>query len=188
MAKLFVISAPSGAGKTTLINRVRKTFPDLAYSISATTRSPRAGEVNGREYFFKSVEEFKSMIAQNELAEWQEIYGRYYGTPRAFLDNCLLRGQSVILDLDVYGKTKFDLVYPDAYGIFITVPSIQVLYKRLSERKTDAPEEIQKRVSVAEKEIAYAQTHGKYEFTLYNEDLEQATGELLQTIRTHKDE
>ena len=122
--KPFVISAPSGAGKSSLISGLMDRFPDrLAYSISATTRKPRGNETDGLHYFFKSLEEFRAMISANELAEYNQVHGNFYGTPRGPLDALLGNGFGVILDLDVFGKVNFDKVYPNAIGILIVPPS-----------------------------------------------------------------
>ena len=121
--RLFVMSAASGAGKTTLKDKVIQKFPDIRYSISATTRAPRAGEVDGVHYFFKTKEEFLKMIEDDALVEWNEVHGNFYGTPKSFVEETLAKGERVIFDIDVFGKVNFDKVYPDATGILILPPS-----------------------------------------------------------------
>jgi guanylate kinase len=182
MAKLFVLSAPSGAGKSTLIRRLLAAFPDLVFSVSATTREPRAGEKEGREYFFKSVAAFEAMIRAGELAEHQRVHGNYYGTPRKFIADTLARGRHMVLDIDVYGKTQLDRAFPEAVGIFIDVPSMQALEARLKRRQADGPAALAERMRNAEKEIAYARGRGKYEHTVMNDDLEKAFKALKAII------
>jgi guanylate kinase len=176
--KLFVMSAASGAGKTTLKDKVIGEFPDIVYSISATTRSPREGEVNGVHYFFKTKEEFEKLIKENGLIEWNEVHGNYYGTPKSFVEDMLAQGKRVLFDLDVFGKVNFDKVYPDATGILILPPSEEELERRLRGRGTDSEEVIRLRLENAKKEMEFAKTKGKYEYTIVNDDLERAANEL----------
>ena len=184
--RLFVLSAPSGAGKSTLIRKALAARPDdLVFSISVTTRKPRSGEQEGREYFFRSKEEFETMIARNELAEYQVVYGNYYGTPKQYLLDRLAKGKSVILDIDVYGKKKFDRTFPDAVGIFITVSSLDELRRRLQRRGTENAEAMAERLRVAQAEIEFARTEGKYEYTLINDTLNDAF-KRLQEILDHE--
>jgi guanylate kinase len=176
--KLFVMSAASGAGKTTLKDKVIGEFPDIVYSISATTRSPREGEVNGVHYFFKTKEEFEKLIKEDGLIEWNEVHGNYYGTPKFFVEDMLRQGKRVLFDLDVFGKVNFDKVYPDATGILILPPSEEELERRLRGRGTDSEEVIRLRLENAKKEMEFAKTKGKYEYTIVNDDLERAANEL----------
>jgi guanylate kinase len=176
--KLFVMSAASGAGKTTLKDKVIGEFPDIVYSISATTRSPREGEVNGVHYFFKTKEEFEKLIKEDGLIEWNEVHGNYYGTPKSSVEDMLAQGKRVLFDLDVFGKVNFDKVYPDATGILILPPSEEELERRLRGRGTDSEEVIRLRLENAKKEMEFAKTKGKYEYTIVNDDLERAANEL----------
>ena len=176
--KLFVMSAASGAGKTTLKDKVIGEFPDIVYSISATTRKPREGEVDGVHYFFKTKEEFEKLIKEDGLIEWNEVHGNYYGTPKFFVEDMLRQGKRVIFDLDVFGKVNFDKVYPDATGILILPPSEEELERRLRGRGTDSEEVIRLRLENAKKEMEFAKTKGKYEYTIVNDDLEKAANEL----------
>ena len=176
--KLFVMSAASGAGKTTLKDLVIKDFPDIKYSISATTRKPREGEIDGVHYFFKTKEEFEQMIKDDALVEYNLVHGNYYGTPKNFVEKTLAEGNRVLFDLDVFGKVNFDKVYPDATGIFILPPSDEELERRLRGRGTDSEEVIQLRLANAKKEIEFAKTKGKYEYTIVNDDLQKAADEL----------
>lgn len=176
------MSAPSGAGKTTLKDLVIKEFPDLCYSISATTREPREGEIDGIHYFFKTREEFKKMIAENGLVEWNEVHGNFYGTPKSFVEKKLSEGMRVLFDLDVFGKVNFDKVYPDATGILVLPPSMEILEQRLRHRATDCEAVIELRLSNARKEIEFAKQYGKYEFTIINDNLERAANELRKIL------
>ena len=172
------MSAASGAGKTTLKDLVIKDFPDIKYSISATTRKPREGEIDGVHYFFKTKEEFEQMIKDDALVEYNLVHGNYYGTPKSFVEKTLAEGNRVLFDLDVFGKVNFDKVYPDATGIFILPPSEEELERRLRGRGTDSEEVIQLRLANAKKEIEFAKTKGKYEYTIVNDNLQKAADEL----------
>jgi len=182
---LFVFSAASGAGKTTLINRVMPDFPNIVYSVSATTRKPRSGEIDGVHYFFKTEEEFKKMIEQNELVEWNNVHGNYYGTPKFFVEQKLAEGKDVAFDLDVFGKINFDKVYPLAIGILILPPSMEELEKRLRLRKTETEGSLKLRMENAKKETDFALTKGKYQHVIYNGDLEVAAAELKGIIEKY---
>ena len=182
---IFVFSAASGAGKTTLMNRVMPNFPNIVYSVSATTRKPRAGEIDGKHYFFKTEEEFKEMIEKNELVEWNKVHNNYYGTPKFFIEQKLAEGVDVALDLDVFGKTNFDKVYPQAIGILILPPSIEELEKRLQLRKTETEETLKLRIKNAKNEIDFALAKGKYQHVIYNGDLETAAAELKGIIEKY---
>ena len=181
--KLFVMSAASGAGKTTLKDKVIGEFPDIVYSISATTRKPREGEVNGVHYFFKTKDEFEKLIKEDGLIEWNEVHGNYYGTPKFFVEDMLRQGKRVLFDLDVFGKVNFDKVYPDATGILILPPSEEELERRLRGRGTDSEEVIRLRLENAKKEMEFAKTKGKYEYTIINDDLERAADELRAILK-----
>ena len=181
-SKLFVMSAASGAGKTTLKDKVIGEFPDIVYSISATTRAPREGEVNGVHYFFKTKEEFEQMIKDDALVEYNLVHGNYYGTPKSFVEDMLKQGKRVLFDIDVFGKVNFDKVYPEATGILILPPSEEELERRLRGRGTDSEEVIQTRLRNAKKEMEFAKTKGKYEYTIVNDDLERAADELRKIL------
>ena len=174
----MVISAPSGVGKTTLKDMLIKEFPGLKYSISATTRKPREGEVDGVHYFFKTKDEFHYMIENNELVEYMEVHGNFYGTPKQYLIDQVNDGHNVILDLDVYGKVNFDKEFPDAVGVLILPPSFEVLEERLRNRMTDSDETIQLRLKNARAEMSFAEDKGKYEHQLVNDDLQQCYQEF----------
>jgi guanylate kinase len=182
--KSFVISSPSGGGKSSLIAELLRRLPDrLRYSISATTRKPHHGEVDGTHYFFKSLEGFQDMIEAGELAEFNEVHGNFYGTPRKPLDAALSQGFGVVLDLDVYGKANFDKIYPDTVGILIVPPSSLELERRLRSRATDHEETIQLRLRNARDELEFAGKKGKYEYTVVNDDFHRALEELIGIVK-----
>jgi len=181
--KLFVMSAASGAGKTTLKDKVIGEFPDIVYSISATTRKPREGEVDGVHYFFKTKEEFEQMIKDDALVEYNLVHGNYYGTPKFFVEDMLRQGKRVLFDIDVFGKVNFDKVYPEATGILILPPSEEELERRLRGRGTDSEEVIRLRLENAKKEMEFAKTKGKYEHIIVNDDLEKAANELRSILK-----
>jgi guanylate kinase len=185
--KVFVFSAPSGAGKTTLLSYLRTAIPGLVYSISATTRRPRDGEVDGVHYFFLSEQEFKRRIENNEFAEWALVHGNYYGTPKSFIEETIAGGLHIIMDIDVFGKKTFDKSYPEAIGILILPPSMELLEKRLRGRGSDDEETVRTRLKNAMIEIDFARDQGKYEFTIVNDDLEKAKSETEQVIRSNID-
>jgi guanylate kinase len=182
--KIFVFSAPSGAGKTTLINYIREVVPEIVYSISATTRPPREGEVDGQHYFFLTEQDFRERIARGEFAEWALVHGHYYGTPKSFINAVIGSGRHIIMDIDVIGKKKFDLHYPQAIGILILPPSLEKLEERLRARNTDDEATIRLRLSNARAEMAFAEKSGKYEYTIINDNLEQAEAATLQLVRS----
>lgn len=178
--KLFVISAPSGTGKSTLCTRLLKEVPNLVLSISTTTRKPRGQEKHGVEYFFVSADEFKKMIAEKKFAEWAEVHGNYYGTSHAVLQDAMARGQSVLLDIDVQGAEQLRQAYPDdCHSIFLSPPSLEVLLQRLRGRGTDSEETIQKRMTNAGIEMKEIP---KFHQTIVNDDLNRAFQELKETI------
>jgi len=180
--KIIVFSAPSGAGKTTLLDYLAQHIPSLVYSISATTRKPRPGETNGEQYFFLSVDEFKKKIAEEAFAEWEKVHDNYYGTPRDFIESTIHTGKHIIMDIDVFGKAKFDKAYPEAVGILIKPPSLEALRTRLINRKTDTGDVIAVRLKNAETELHFAENSGKYEYSLVNDDLKRAQKEIVDLV------
>ena len=181
--KIIIFSAASGAGKTTILDHLRSTMPDLVYSISATTRKPRSHEKNGVHYFFMSVDEFKGKIEADEFAEWEEVHGNYYGTPKSYINQTIKAGRHIVMDIDVYGKAEFDKAYPDAVGIFIKPPSPEELGNRLRKRGTDSENTIELRLKNAEKETTFAKNNGKYEYTIVNDDLEKTKHEVVDLVK-----
>ncbi len=176
---LFIISAPSGAGKTTLCNALRKRFPELDYSISHTTRAPRKNEVDGRDYYFISEEEFKEKRNRGEWAEWAKVHGHYYGTCAKALNAALDAGKSILLDIDVEGARQIKSVYPKSTAIFIMPPSMKILEERLRSRETDSEEDIVNRTRHARKEIA---SKHFYDHVIVNDRLEDGIEDLCSLI------
>ena len=180
--KLIIISAPSGTGKSTIIGKLIKDASlKLEFSVSATTRSPRAGAVNGKDYYFLSVDDFKKGIENGEFAEYQEVYpGRFYGTLKKEIQRINADGRNVILDIDVLGGINVKKMYGDkALSIFIMPPSLQTLRQRLLSRGTDNIEEIEKRLSKAEYEMSFAK---EYDKCVTNDILEKAVEETRKEI------
>ena len=182
--KIIIFSAASGAGKTTILDHLRSAVPDLVYSVSATTRKPRSHEKNGVHYFFMSVDEFKKKINADEFAEWEEVHNNYYGTPKSFINKTINAGRHIVMDIDVYGKAKFDTAYPDAVGVFIKPPSPEELENRLRKRGTDSEDTIALRMKNAEKETAFAKNNGKYEYTIVNDDREKTKHEVADLVKS----
>ena len=180
---LFILSAPSGAGKTTLRLALLKQIEDLQYSVSYTTRQPRKGERNGSDYYFIARDEFEKGMAEDRWAEWAIVHGNYYGTSAVFLDNCLIAGQDVLLDIDVQGAAKIIKRYPDSITIFIMPPSIEVLKERLQSRATDSKETIRLRLKNAEAEMARKKM---YRHIIINDQLSDAVAELASLIDQYK--
>ena len=180
--KLIIISAPSGSGKSTIIGRIMQDESlRLSFSVSATTRPRRGNEVHGVDYYYKTVDEFKQMIADDQLVEYQEVYeGRYYGTPKSEVERITGLGRNVVLDLDVLGGVNVKRMYGDrALSIFIQPPSVEVLRQRLIGRGTDSMEDIMARVSKAEFEISIGP---QFDYTVINDDLETAVAEVHRLI------
>lgn len=181
--RLFIVSAPSGAGKTTLCNAVRRHFKDLAYSISYTTRAPRTGEQHGRDYFFISSEEFEAGIAQGRWAEWARVHGNLYGTSAQLITDTLDAGRDILLDIDVQGTRQILRRFPEAITIFIRPPSLEALKQRLSRRGTEDRATIDLRLANARSEMA--QQH-LYRHVLVNDDLNRATRELIDLFQAYR--
>ena len=181
---LVVISAPSGGGKTTVIRKVLASGNDhFRYSISATTRPLRTGEVDGQDYHFLSLEEFKDKKEQGEYVEWAEVHDNYYATPRKPIEKWLNEGKTVFLDLDVNGGLEVKEYFNDsALLIFIKPPSIESLEQRLKGRKTETQHEIDKRLKRVPEEMHKSQ---RYDYQILNEDLDNTKTEILEIIRNH---
>lgn len=182
-SKLFVISGPSGAGKGTLVSRIRALRPDLALTISATTRKPRAGEVDGRDYFFLTREHFDELVAQNGFVEWAEVHNNKYGTLVSEVNQKLKDGHSLILEIDPQGAFQVKQNIHDAVLIFIKPPSEEVLQQRLRARGTETEEEIQVRLANMPKELE-ASKH--YDVVIENNTLERAVEDLLAALESYE--
>ena len=181
---LLVISSPSGAGKTSLARRLVADEPDLTLSISATTRAPRQGEVDGREYHFTSAEAFDAMVAAGEFLEWAEVHEHRYGTPRAAVEALLAEGRDVLFDIDWQGADQIRKAMPnDIVGVFILPPSMKVLAGRLKGRASDAPDVIERRLGRAKGEIAKWEA---YDYVIVNEDFERAYADLVHIYRAER--
>ena len=176
---LFVLSAPSGTGKTTICTRVRKRVPDIVFSISCTTRAPRAGEREGVDYYFVSQGEFERKIEADQWAEWARVHDNYYGTSAQFLEAAIARRQTVLLDIDVQGAAQIRKRYPDCVTVFIMPPSLEALRARLETRQTDDAATIARRLANAEKEIAEKDL---YRHIIVNDDLQTAVDEMVALI------
>jgi guanylate kinase len=176
---LFVVSGPSGAGKTTLYREAASSLPNLKHSVSYTTRRPRPGEVNERDYTFINRDEFKGMIDRAEFAEWAEIHGKLYGTSKKRLEETMDSGIDAILDIDVQGAEQLKKKYQGGVYIFVLPPSLEVLGKRLQKRMVNSKEEIEKRLKVAAKEI---KRYREYDYVIVNNILEDALKELSAII------
>ncbi len=181
MGRLFIISSPSGGGKTTLCKAVFKHFPDILYSVSYTTRLPRPGEKNGIDYHFISKNEFFRMIESNRWAEWAEVHGNFYGTSVDLINNGLCVGKDILLDIDVQGTVKIIEKYPESITIFIMPPSIETLRMRLESRGEDKKDVIDQRMINAKKEMEQSYL---YQHVILNEHLEIATQSLLTLIES----
>lgn len=180
--KLVIFSAPSGAGKTTIVQHLLGKIPELAFSVSATTRKPRGDEKEGKDYYFISKEEFLHRIAKKQFVEFEEVYsGTFYGTLRTEIERIWNEGKTVIFDIDVEGGLHLKRKYEEhALAIFVQPPSLEVLKQRLSGRGTDHPEKLKERFEKAEKELNYAP---QFDIILKNHDLETACVEAEQLVR-----
>ncbi|MDD4084285.1 MAG: guanylate kinase [Acidaminococcaceae bacterium] len=176
---LLVLSGPSGAGKGTICHRLCEMRPEMAYSVSATTRAPRKGETDGVNYFFVSRQKFQEMITGNDLLEYAEIYGNCYGTPRSYVMDILNQGRDVVLEIDPQGALQVKKTFPDAVFVFIVPPSLDELSKRIYKRGTDTEEVIKRRLSAATSELAYA---SKYDYIIVNDEVEKAANKVGNII------
>jgi len=177
--RLFVISAPSGAGKTTLTRMLLAADPAIRLSISHTTRAPRPGEQNGREYHFTDVAAFKAMRDAGDFLEWAEVHGNFYGTSRRWIAEQRLAGSDVLLEIDWQGAQQVRRVFPDAIGIFILPPSVEELRRRLVGRGQDSDEVIARRVAAAKAEMVHV---NEFDYVIINKDLEQALSDLKTAV------
>ncbi len=177
--KIFVISAPSGTGKTTIIKNIMEIFPQLTFSISATTREKRSFEVDGKDYFFISEEEFKKKIDNDEFIEWEKFYDYYYGTLKSFVNQALSENKNLIFEVDVKGALNIKRFYPEAVLIFIEPPSLDTIKERLTKRNTESEEDFRKRVERANLEISFKD---KFDFSVLNENLDEAINKVKEII------
>jgi guanylate kinase len=180
---LFVVSSPSGGGKGTLIQRVLNKVPNLSYSVSFTTRAPRNGEVNGREYFFITPERFEQMIAANEFLEWAQVHTKLYGTSRQQVVNEVAAGRDIILEVDVQGAASVRGLLPDSVSIFILPPSFAILKRRLEARGTDSPEELDLRLRNAHLEL---KDYSAFEYLILNDDVDRAAEQMTAIVHAER--
>jgi guanylate kinase len=180
---LIVVSAPSGAGKTTLCREVRAFLPDLAYSVSYTTRRPRPGEVDGVDFHFVTESAFTELRDAGRFAEWAQVHGNLYGTHAATLERALAEGRDVLLDIDTQGARQLRARYPEAALIFIIAPSMAELEQRLRERRSDGEGEIKRRLDRAREEI---QLWRQYDYLIVNRDVKDAVEQLTAVIQAER--
>lgn len=180
---LYVIAAPSGAGKTSLVKRLLESEKDVRLSISYTTRVPRPGEENGREYHFVDVETFRRMIDQGDFLEWAEVHGNFYGTSKTWIVNQISGGNDVLLEIDWQGAQQVRAVFPEAIGVFILPPSLEELQRRLTGRGTDSAEVIARRLAAAQAEMRHV---GEFDYAIINDIFEQALDDLRSILRASR--
>jgi guanylate kinase len=176
---LYVISAPSGAGKTTLCKEIIDIFPNLRHSVSYTTRTPRQGEVHGRGYFFVEQKEFSRMVAEGEFAEWAEVHGNFYGTSLATLNECRSQGIDLILDIDCQGARQLKGRFEGGVYVFVLPPSMEELRRRLDNRSSDTQEVIERRINNAAGEIKEARW---YDYIIVNDRFSEAVEQLKSVL------
>ena len=180
---LLVVSGPSGAGKGTICNLLRKELPELSYSVSVTTRQPREGEVDGKDYFFKTTDQVKDMIFRGELLEYAQVYGNYYGTPKPYVKSLLNEGKDVLLEIDIQGALQIKKVFPDGVFVFVIPPSLEELRARIYKRGTDSEDVIEKRLKAATGELSYA---SKYDYIIVNDVAEIATKRVMTLLEAER--
>jgi guanylate kinase len=180
---LVVLSGPSGSGKGTLLKRVREQYTNIRFSISATTRSPREGEIDGNNYFFVTTDQFKSMIDNDKLVEWVEYCGNYYGTPRQHVEESKSQGFDVVLEIEVEGALNIIKKYSDCVSIFILPPSFEELRRRIEGRGTEKPDVIDRRLERAKKELEFV---NHYDYVVINDNIEEAASEIINILSAEK--
>ena len=180
--KVVIFSAPSGAGKSTIVNHLLGIHPELEFSISATSRAPRGQEQHGVEYYFFTADDFRKMIQEDKFVEYEEVYaGSFYGTLKSEVERIWAKGHTIIFDIDVQGGVNLKRIFGDqAFSVFIQAPSVEILRERLIGRGTDTEEAIEKRVAKAASEMEFAA--GKFDYTLINDDLQTALAEAERVV------
>ncbi|MFY9720944.1 MAG: guanylate kinase [Azonexus sp.] len=181
--KLYVVAAPSGAGKTTLVRLLLDSEPGVHLSISYTTRGPRPGEADGREYHFVDVATFRAMMARGDFLEWAEVHGNFYGTSKVWIADHLAAGHDVLLEIDWQGAQQVRAVFPQAIGVFILPPSMEELTRRLTGRGTDSTEVVERRLAAAQAEMRHV---GEFDYVIINDGLEQALDDLRAVVRASR--
>lgn len=180
---LFIISAPSGAGKTSLVRALLRTDVELSLSISYTSRPPRPEEMDGRDYHFVSREVFEQMLERGEFLESAEVYGNYYGTSQKWINQAISSGRDILLEIDSQGAQQVRRIFPKAVGVFILPPSLAVLETRLHNRGQDSPEVIARRVAAAREEIGHV---SEYDYVIINEELDKALGDFCCIVQAER--
>ncbi len=180
---IYVVTAPSGAGKTTLVRALLAADHQIQLSVSFTTRQPRTGEVNGKDYCFVSREEFERMIAASALLEYAEVFGNYYGTSQEWIESMLAQGQDILLEIDWQGAQQVRRLLPEAIGIFILPPSLVALEERLRGRGKDSEEVILHRLSAAKDEISHVD---EFDYVIVNDQFDEAQRDLLAVVRAER--
>jgi guanylate kinase len=180
--KLIIVSAPSGGGKGTVLKRLFELNPDIKFSVSATTRKPRPGEIDGVSYFYISHDRFEEMIQNNDFLEHAKYINEYYGTPREFINDCINNGEDVLLEIEVLGAKQVMEQAPDAISIFIIPPDLEELERRLRGRGTDTEEKIISRLKRAEEELNEKE---HYTHIVINDEVDRAANEILSLINSH---
>ncbi len=181
---LFVLSGPSGVGKGTVLDKLLEDYHDVKYSISATTRAPRAGEVDGEDYFFKTTEQFQKIEAENGFIESALVHNNYYGTPKEYVDQTLAKGEDIILEIDIQGARQVRKAYPDAIYIFLVPPSLEELGNRLDRRGSETPES--KKIRLGNAQLELKEVH-KYDYEILNDELERTVKRLKEIISKEKE-
>ncbi len=181
---LIVISAPSGSGKTTIVKIIREKCPEIFYSVSATTRKMRPGEINGKDYIFVTHNTFENWIKSGKVIEWAKIYGEYYGTPKEPIDKALSKGRDVILDIDVHGKRALEKIYGrDVVSIFLIPPSLNVLRQRLTTRGAESKEKLEIRLKLSKEEMKWGY---EYDYIVINDIKEKAAQNIISIITAER--
>lgn len=182
---LLVVSAPSGAGKTTIVKEILREFPNFGFSVSATTRDKRPGEVDGRDYFFLTKDEFEKRISSGELVEYEEIYSNYYGTLKSEVEKALSNGKDIVFDVDVNGGLSIKARFPEAVLVFIKPPSVEALRKRLEGRGSETVEEIDRRMSRVGMELEKGEA---FDYIVVNDELKRAVTDVFGIINKKRKE
>ncbi len=180
---IIVVSAPSGTGKTTVLKKLRERHPEYVYSVSATTRPPREGEEDGKDYFFISDAEFRKGIEAGEFAEWAEVHGHLYGTPERFLESHVSRGNDVVLDIDTQGAFQLKKKHPEAILIFLAPPSFEELERRLRSRKTEPDDLVERRLNAAKRELELS---NQYDHAVVNREIDPAVDDIEAVIEKER--
>jgi guanylate kinase len=180
---LVILSGPAGVGKGTILKKIMSSYDDLIYSISATTRVPRNGELDGVNYFFKSIDEFEKMIENDELIEWVKYVDNYYGTPKSFVEEKLSSGKDIVLEIDVEGAINIKRIYPDALMLFILPPSFEELNRRIIGRATESNQIIERRMEKAKLELSLVKY---YDYAVVNDTVENSANAIITILKAEK--